>query len=138
MALAPDDDLVTHLDANVGALTSGTNLAASPLRPTEYPNIPTQCVFVIASGGPGPTLYLGANSGDDLRMYRVQIMIRSEADEYTNGRDLAKTVYDATHLASISGWVIVRCRDPQPVYLGMQENNLHLWSINVELVGENT
>ncbi len=135
MAKNPAIDLATYLGTNLGTVALGTDLFHGPEKAyVPKGNVPAECVFCIASGGPPPRLFLqGGNSWDG--RYSVQVIVRSDQEDYAGGLVLAKSVVDTLHLATITNWYHVGVTHPEPIYLGKNENDLHRWSINFTLWG---
>lgn len=132
MATDPDGDVVDHLDTSVGYLTKDTNLFASKEQAAgDY--IPHNSVFVLASGGPAPEAYVAGDTGDEQRFSALQIIIRSDPRDYNTGVTNARTVRDALHHATISGYVDVRVNETEPLYIGENDVGAHIWTTNLEL-----
>lgn len=135
MALDPAIDLAAYLGGNLGTLTLGTDLFSGPERAyVPKGNVPAECVFCIASGGPPPRLFLQGGSSWDGR-YVVQVIVRSGQEDYAGGLSLAKSIIDTLHLATITNWYHVEVIHSGEHYLGKNENDLHRWSINFSLWG---
>ena len=132
MATTPDADVRDHLDTNVAALTTGTNLFNSKLRAVGD-GIPVEAVFCMASGGPPPEAYLQGGVGDEARFSAVSCFIRSENRDFSGGQDLARTVRDALHHQDISGYHDVRASETEPIYVGEDDDGNHNWTANFEL-----
>lgn len=134
MATTPDTDLVTFIAAGGLGLASGTNLFAGPERDTSdiAPIIPAQCVFVLASGGypPGP---IKGTSPQDYDISTVQVTVRSAANDFGGGQTLARNVRNRVHKGIVAGYVLLRVREPEPNYIGIDELGSHTWTLNVEM-----
>ena len=128
MATSPDEDAVTYLDANC-SLVKDTDLFRGKLEPAST-DIPHQCVFVVASGGPPPLSYM--SSTIKFRYSAIQIFTRSNPRDYPAGLTLARLVRDTLHNAAVSGYVDVRCMESEPIYVEEDENGDHIWSSNFE------
>jgi hypothetical protein len=131
MAETLDEDVVTELAASGLGLVSGTNLFTGPER-SVGDGIPDQAVFVLATGGAPPAPFIDG-SGVDYCWSTVQITVRSAVRSFHSGQALARSVRNAIHEASISGYVDVRAREAEPNYLGADEQEMHTWTINVEM-----
>lgn len=133
----PDADVVAKLVANSPggvALTSGTNIFRGPLRPasTSAPgpsSIPTKAVFVLATGGPPPSPYLG--SGLNVYESNVQVMVRSELADFAGGQTLARACITVLQQAIPSGYISFLVVESEPNYLGADAQGCHLWSVNL-------
>lgn len=96
----------------------------------DGPGIPDRVIFCIPTGGPQPTTWFGAST--TYKYLRVQVRVRCDATEFSDGRALAQSVWDSLHLASIAGIKRARCQSAGPSYLSTDPNGRHEWSINVE------
>lgn len=127
----PDIAVAQTLDAvatsPLSAYTLGTNLFAGPVRPVSTV-IPHRAIFVLTYGGPAP---LDKFSGVSIQRHSVQVMIRSNADAFSVAQADAKACRDALHLGTVTGYM--RCAALQPVYLGLDDNEHPLFSLNLEL-----
>ena len=132
MATTPDTDVVTTLDSALATLTAGTNLFRSPPAGPDVVGLalPQESVWVWSSGGPAPEPFVGG--GTEFRYSQVSIRVRSARDDFPGGTTLARSVRDAIHHATVSGYIRVFVRESDPAYLGATENG-HEWSIGVEL-----
>lgn len=134
MATTPDLDIVNHLNTNVAALTKGTNLFYGPVRGQDTPDasyIPDEAVFVLSSGGPEPNAFLGSINTCEEIFSSLTIRVRSAPDDFDGGQTLARSVRDALHHQTITGYVNVTVREADPAYLGVIDKKLHEWSIGV-------
>lgn len=125
-------DMVTYLDANVGALTAGTNLFEGPVRAVGT-GVPDEAVFCIVTGGPAPEPFINAGNVVEERVHSLLLRVRSEPGEFNSGQTLARSVRDAAHRASISGYLDVSIRECDPAYLGSDDEERHNWSIGVDM-----
>lgn len=134
MATTPDADVASTLDTALATLTAGTNLFyCPPIGPDAVGlGIPVKCVFVWSSGGAPPEPFVSGGTGTERRYSAVSIRVRSARDDYAGGLTLARSVRDAIHRASISGYITVSVRESDPIWLGATET-CHEWSIGVEL-----
>ena len=127
----PDIAVAQTLDAvatsPLSAYTLGTNLFAGPVRPVSTV-IPHRAIFVLTYGGPAP---LDKFSGVSIQRHSVQVMIRGNADAFSVAQADAKACRDALHLGTVTGYM--RCAALQPVYLGLDDNEHPLFSLNLEL-----
>ena len=127
----PDIAVAQTLDAvatsPLSAYTLGTNLFAGPVRPVSTV-IPHRAIFVLTYGGPAP---LDKFSGVSIQRHSVQVMLRGNADAFSVAQADAKACRDALHLATIAGYM--RCAAIQPAYLGLDDTEHPLFSLNLEL-----
>ena len=131
MATTPDADLVTHLDANVGALTDGTNLFRGKMR-AAGDGCPVDSVFVLSSGGPAPQAYLSGTTVER-RYSDVTCYVRSDLGDFEGGQTLARAIRDAAHHADIAGYIDVRALQSEPPYVAERDDEAHVWVVNFQL-----
>ena len=128
--MTPDLDIANRLQA-AGVGTVGTDIFTGAMRaPSDQ--IPHAALFVIPTGGTGPEPLLDAGTNDYFRP-TVQIMIRGNIGAYITTRTTATSALDAVHKSSISGYFQVLARTPQPLYIGLDDTEHPLFSVNVEL-----
>lgn len=82
------DDIGTHLDSTVGALTLGTNLFLSRL-----PDDPDTCVAVFEYSGDAPMSTMGGDGFPPIEQPRIQLLTRAAG--YSTAHDLASTCWVA-------------------------------------------
>jgi hypothetical protein len=58
--------------------------------------------------------------------------VRGEKDKYDDGLDLAVSIRDAAHYASITGYLDVRVLESAPVPLGENSDGQPEWSMTVD------
>lgn len=94
------------------------------------------CVFVANVGGPPSVPYLG---GTRLAYWRphVQVIVRGAAGAFEVGEQVAREVLGALHLHSVpmaagGSYVEVAAQDSAPGYLGPDESDRPIWSLNFE------
>ncbi len=129
MSLRPDIAVATRIGTEVASLTLGTNLFHGPIRPGS-----TLAVFCLLDGGPSPIACLGTEQRAERP--NVQIHVRGEKGEYSDGLDVAESVRDAVHYAPLSGYIDVRVIESAPIYLGEEDDGQPRWSMNVDLTRE--
>lgn len=127
----PDLAVAQTIDAvatsPLSAYTLGTNLFAGPMRPVSSV-IPHRAIFVLTYGGASP---LDKFSGVSIQRHSVQVMIRGNVDAFSTAQADAKACRDALHLATIAGYL--RCAALQPAYIGLDDTEHPLFSLNLEL-----
>lgn len=138
MTTTPDleADLVAKLAAllpgSLATTGSARNLFPGPERPT-FGVVPTPSVFVMRAGE-----FASLHSDGQYRQLGMEVVIRSENEDYLNGEALARAVYDAAHLlgkwtgASGQAYDDVRAVSA-PVYLGQSDDGPHYWQLNLDL-----
>jgi hypothetical protein len=128
---APDLAVAQTIDAvsssPLSAYTLGTNLFAGPMRAVSS-KIPHRAIFVLTYGGPSP---LDKFSGTSIQRHAVQVMVRGAPDAFSVAQADAAACREALHLATISGYL--RCAAIQPAYLGLDDTEHPLFSLNLEL-----
>jgi hypothetical protein len=90
--------------------------------------IPHRAIFVLTVGGPSP---FDKFSGTPIQRHNVQVMLRGNVDAFSVAQADAKACRDALHLATIAGYL--RCATIQPAYLGLDDNEHPLFSLNLTL-----
>jgi len=125
----PDSDIATRLQT-AGVGTVGTDVFRGGMRPPSTV-IPHAAIFVRPTGGIGPQPFLDAGSSDFLRSV-VQIMVRGDVGSYVTTYNKAQSCLDAVQKCTISGYFQILARNPQPLYLGLDDTEHPLFSINVE------
>lgn len=136
MSADPGADVVTALEAAAIGLTGGTNL----FKGTEQPfgdGVPNAAAFVIPYGGPAPSAFCG-NRVEEEKFQAVQVLYRSDPDDYNGGETMARAILNALHHQTIvrgTGGNYTDCYSAQslPYSLGVDESRRHRWTINVEL-----
>ena len=130
----PDVAIAAVIDAvatsPLSAYTLGTNLFQGPMRPVSGV-IPHRAIFVLNLGGPAP---LDKFNGTPIRRNNVQVMLRGNVDAFSATQADAEACRDAPHLATVSGYL--RCAAIEPVYLGLDDNEHPLFSLNLSLMRE--
>ena len=126
----PDNDIASRLQT-AGVGTVGTNIFRGGMRPVSN-LIPHAAIFVLPTGGGGPTPFLDAGATDFSRP-TVQILIRGNVGAYIATLNTAKSCITAVHKSTISGYFQVLARNPDPLYLGLDDTEHPMFSVNVEL-----
>lgn len=134
MANDPELDLQAYLNGKVGTasgitLTTGTNLFTGPERANKV-GVPSQAVFIRNSGGPPKMPYVnGSPQGDD-NQSALQLIVRSNPNDYAGGQLFARDVLALVHRAVVTGYVYVLARQSEPNYVGQNDQALHQFSLN--------
>jgi hypothetical protein len=93
--------------------------------------VASRCVALVETGGDRPSSFLSG----DRRTWRAgtcQVLVRSNREDYDNGRALASSIWDKLHHAAVSGYVLVSAREAMPYYLPPPDtSDRHFWSINI-------
>ena len=109
------------------APTAPANVIAGPTRETDEVT-PNQLINVLQTGGRPPMPYMGFSV--NLQVARVQVVVRSKAEDFAGGEALARAVRQALHLATPAGYIDVLAQETEPNYLGIDERALHRWSMS--------
>ena len=131
-------DVANKIDAEVTGLTIGTNLFTGPVRrksntPNVPGSVPSEAVFCIATGGfPSIPFIDGGQKGREDRP-TVQITVRSDRKDYDGGLALAEAVFAAIDMNPPAGYFDSRAVTSGPGYIFEDDQEHHMWSINVTL-----
>jgi len=128
--MTPDLDLATHLAAQ-GIGTLGRDIFAGPMKPPSV-QINKASIFVIASGGAPPVPYLDG-SQSDFSAASVQVLVRGDAGAYGLAQIRARAALTAIQRASLAGYVATYVRNSDPIFIGLDDTEHPLFSINCEL-----
>ena len=126
----PDLDIANQLQT-AGVGTVGTNIFRGGIRAAKPSTIPHAAIFVRPTGGSIQTLI-----DDGARNYEtptVQILIRGDVGTYVTTYNKAQSALTAVHQSTVSGFFQVLARTPQPLYLGLDDTEHPMFSVNVEL-----
>jgi len=127
---SPEVSVISLLDA-LWTLARGTNLFSGPVR-QQSTSVPHQAVFVLPSGGPAPDAY-SDGTVIEMRYSAIQVIVRSNPKDYAGGQVLARQVRDALHHVAVTGYVDIRAMQSEPIYIGPDEADRHLFSVNLEM-----
>lgn len=128
--MASTADIAAKLQT-AGVGTVGTNIFRGGTRvPSAL--IPEACIFVVPRGGIGPTPMVDGGSQDYSRP-NVQVIIRGNVGTYVTTQTTATSVLTALHKSTISGYFQVLARTPEPLYVGLDDTEHPVFSVNVEL-----
>lgn len=129
----PDADVATLLAGAGLGLVVGVNLFRGPMRPAVA-GVPTKAVFVAETGGPPPVPYIDAAANGDTWTFEIQVMVRGDRESFAAARTLARSIRDALHRASISGYLSCVALQSGPTSVGFDGNECPLFSVNARLV----
>ena len=128
--MAADADVANRLQA-AGVGTVGTDIFRGGIRvPSAL--VPHASLFVLPQGGGGPNPLLNAGATDYSRP-SVQVLIRGNVGTYITTQTKAESALTALHKSTIAGYFQVLARTPQPLYLGLDDTEHPMFSVNVEL-----
>ena len=128
--MTPDASIAARLQS-AGVGTIGTNIFQGGTRPVST-RIPHAAIFVLSTGGIGPQPLLVAGASDYSRP-TVQILIRGNVGSFLTTQTTARSVITAVQKSTISGYFQVLARVPEPIYLGLDDTEHPMFSVNVEL-----
>lgn len=130
-------DVVEYLAGAVPSLVPANNLFVGLMPAADGPpetaggaTVPSLCVSVLGTGGSTPVPYLGQGR-TTYRQLTAQVKIRGAPNDYSPGSTLARTVFDALNLATLSPYKSVRCRESAPAHMGRDESDRDGWVINL-------
>ena len=123
------DEIGDYLDANVGALTLGTNLFLG-----RMPETPENAVAVYEPSSAPPSYSLGGSGVPDLERPRIQIHVRNTV--YATGRSLAYTIWVAmnqivSETLGTTYWLRVESVD-SPHFLMRDANDRPIFNMNFQ------
>ena len=128
--MAADADIATRLQA-AGVGTVGTNIFRGGIRaPSSV--IPHAAIFVIPTGGGGPDPLIDGGTQDFSRP-AVQMLVRGNVGTYITTLTTATSALAAVHKSAVAGYFQVLARTPEPLYLGLDDTEHPMFSVNVEL-----
>lgn len=119
----PGGSLVVGFDA------APNNVVAGPARSSDA-IVPNQLINVLQTGGPPPMPFMGSAPNKNVQVARVQVVVRSKVDNFGDGELLARGIRHKLHLVVIAGYTDVMAQETEPNYLGIDERQLHRWSMN--------
>jgi len=127
--LTPEVDIASAL-ATALTLVVGTDIKYGPPRaPLSTGNAAT--IWVTPYGGSEPDPLLNASVSGSIWHSKIQVLVRSGADDYTDGITQARAVRDALHCKQSSGYIAWRALSSEPLYLGIDEVQEHRWAVNI-------
>ncbi len=135
MSIIPEKAVVEVMNERITNLRTAHNLFRGPVRPPAKGKIPDEAVFVMDTGGFEPTPCIDGATGDYLLFCNVQVRVRSCANDYCGGRDLAEEVIECLRKFPINGRfaqiIGSEPRESCPIYLGRSALEHHEWSMNL-------
>ena len=130
----PDLDVATFLGGAGLDLTLGENLFWGKEREVNPESgIPSRAVFVVNRLSVSPTNYIDEARNPQAREPLLQVVIRSEPQEFTTGYMWARDIKDALHDADLPGYDACRVTQAEPIAIGESDSGEHLFSLNVHL-----
>ena len=132
MAASPEIDVRNALNTLIGSLTTGTNLFAGKMRETG-PYVPDAAVFVQIIAGTAPQAFGAATSFQQFAS-AVNILLRSDPDDYAGSHTLVKSIQTALDKVALAGYIEVRALQADPYGIGEDIKRRHYWELNIELI----
>ena len=129
----PAEDVTTDLQTAAIGLTKGTNLFASPERPSGV-NVPIDCVFVFGGGGAPPVRVMG--QGKELRAAIIHIRVRWSS--FGGGDTKARQIQNRLQAGAISPYLDIASIEPEPSAIGQDDDGKHLWVLSFVLTYSET
>ncbi len=130
----PDLDVAVALASAGLGLTLGQNIYWGKEREVDPDTgVPSKAVFVVNRLGAAPDNYIDESRTPQAREPLLQIVVRSEPQDFTGGYALARSVKDALHDIHLSGYDACRVTQAEPVPIGENDSGEHLFSLNVHL-----
>lgn len=126
-----DEDIADVLAGSGLGLVLGSSLFVGPPRAALGAVSRGPCVFVLSTGG-YPPIALQDGSGQAFSISTIQITVRSAADAFQLGQQLARGVRDTLDRRPPAGYVDLRARESEPNYIGPDSNDQHRWTLNFE------
>lgn len=123
------------------ASISGVTTANCFIGPMRKPGglIPGKAVFIKEYSLSAPSPYMDATR-KTYRTFDLQILVRGDVNQYPATRQTADDIWhkmDRASTASLStsstGYVRITCAQSAPIYLGQDEQERDLFSVNVRL-----
>jgi hypothetical protein len=127
-----DKTIATHLGTTIASLTLATNLFNGPVVPGN-----DLAVFCTLNGGPAPFMHL-AQSYE--KYSNVRVIVRSAPRGYGAALDLAQEVWTALQgqRQLDADWVDLLMVESEPQYLGMDDDDHHLWQMTAQVHSNET
>lgn len=121
------DDVATVLQT-AGIGTIGTDLFRGPERPADGTHIPQDCVFVSPGSAGQPPEGVSGNL-TAVQYAPVQVVVRNL--DFSTGDALALLVHTTLGVATIASSIGHVVEQGHPNFLGVDEDRLYRWSINL-------
>jgi hypothetical protein len=129
-------DIATTLAAAGLGLTTGANLFIGRLPEAGLASdgvpAPDACVAVLQTGGGAPLPFVGQGR-KALLSVACQVRVRSGREDFQGGQALAFAVWEALNQTTPSPYLSVVLRESTPFYGGPDNEDRHLWALNVAL-----
>jgi len=120
----PANDVATELNGAGISLTLGTNLFTGPLREVSS-FTPKNSVFVKGLPGGIPERTMGQS--DEIRSPLVSVQVRNTS--FNGGDTKVRDIQETLAGVTISGYLDVEAQQSEPLYIGQDNEGLHMWSM---------
>lgn len=132
-----DVDIVNMLQPAVttSSLVIGQSIFNGPVKPPgDF--VDDLAVFIVPFSGPPPEAFGGAGT-TSIYKSNWQLWIRGGQRDYDTAFVLAKEIarlLQSDREISIPGYMDVQLNESEPIYNGVDDDGLHEFSLNVELI----
>lgn len=96
--------------------------------------VPNTALFVLARGGGRPVHYKNADGTKDRLFASVTLFVRADPNHFEDGEDLARAAWKLLQRNIPTGYVECHCLTSEPEYVGLDDTEHPIWTINLELV----
>ncbi len=120
----PANDVATELDGAGISLTLGTNLFTGPFREVS-PRVPKDSVFIKGLPGGLPERTMG--QVDEIRSPLVSVQVRNTS--FNGGDTKVRAIQETLTGVVIAGYLDIATQQSEPLYIGQDNEGLHLWSM---------
>lgn len=131
MSVDPAELVIDLLDNSALGLIKGSNLFPGPFRRDDN-GVPKDSVFVHSNGGPAAQRVMGEVS--EIRTEVINIYHR--ASKHSSGKVLMRAVKDYLTANTPSGCLDLYTLSSGPNYLGQDQQNNAIFSLNIAVVHE--
>lgn len=153
-ALEEDVRQIVFAEVNAvdpGLLVLNQNIWIGPVRPVVDSQENAEGVWIMINGGRESMPFLGGSGTEWMPSFQFRIRGGKGNNAYTRGARISRRVFmaadqfpppaykeDGTALIPLytptTNICDIRCRGSHPIYLGMDSDGFHEWSINAEAV----
>ncbi len=120
----PANDVATELDGAGISLTLGTNLFTGPLREVSA-SVPRDAIFIKGLPGGLPERTMG--QVDEIRSPLVSVQVRNTS--FNGGDTKVRDIQETLTGVVIAGYLDIATQQSEPLYIGQDNEGLHLWSM---------
>ena len=120
----PANDIATELDGAGISLTLGINLFTGPFRDASA-RVTRNSVFVKGLPGGIPERTMGQS--DEIRSPLVSVQVRNTS--FNGGDTKVRDIQETLTAVVISGYLDIATQQSEPLYIGQDNEGLHMWSM---------